>query len=628
MRLTSITINNFKGIKQTRIDLIPRGANIYTLIGLNESGKTTILEAISTFNIKKDETGALYGVNIEDVKPTAYVPKSLKSNFTGEITITVEVEFEGLDKQQLVEWVRTKTKWKIANSSIPDRVTITRGNKFENSDLKSKIYTIGGFNVKATPPGGAQIEPIKTTSGVWDKGTDFIVDRFPEILYFPTFIFNQPEKIVLNPSANEKPINRLYREILGSVASSLDRPLDLQKHVVDRILGNADTQEKVLSFFMLPSDKQQQIEASLNEISAHITQTVFGSWTKIFGGDFSEREIVLKLGVQNINEAQEVYIQFAIKDRKSTYDIAERSLGFRWFFSFLLFTIYRKSNAGKSTLFLLDEPASNLHARAQMQLLENLSKIAENGNQIIYSTHSHYLINPEWLDQAYIISNRAIDYENVDDSKLSFNSGETLITAEKYRSFVGKNPDKINYFQPVLDTLDVVPSKLDLTRKSVLMEGKGDYFILEYGRRVLMGSNSDIHVVPTRGATGMDELIGLFLGWGIPFLVCLDDDKEGRLAQKKYIESWGLSKSQIWTLKDIDDQLANKEISGILDNEDLELIQTYFSLEKKPSKSQIQLFFSENLAKKQKLPMSASYSQTVSKFEVKLAEALKSIGTI
>ncbi|HWI90452.1 MAG TPA: AAA family ATPase [Flavisolibacter sp.] len=383
MRITSITIQNFKGIKHTKIELIPTGANIYTLIGLNESGKTTILEAISTFNINKDETGALYGVNIDDVKPTSYVPKGLKSNFTGEITVQVEIEFDTLDKQKLAEWVKKKTKWKLINSSIPNKVNITRGYKFENSDFKSKIYTIGGFNVKATLIGNTKIETIPSTHLVWDKGTDFIVDRFPEILYFPTFIFNQPEKIVLNPTTDEKPINRLYREILGNVASSLDRPLDIHKHIVDRILGTPSGSEKVLSFFMLPADKQQQIEASLNEISAHITQTVFGSWTKIFGGDFSEREIVLKLGVQNNNDQQEVYIQFAIKDRKSTYDIAERSLGFRWFFSFLLFTFYRKSNAGKSTLFLLDEPASNLHARAQMQLLDNLSKIAINGNQIL-----------------------------------------------------------------------------------------------------------------------------------------------------------------------------------------------------------------------------------------------------
>ncbi|HWI90453.1 MAG TPA: TOPRIM nucleotidyl transferase/hydrolase domain-containing protein [Flavisolibacter sp.] len=213
----------------------------------------------------------------------------------------------------------------------------------------------------------------------------------------------------------------------------------------------------------------------------------------------------------------------------------------------------------------------------------------------------------------------------MDDSKGANNTGETLITAEKYRNFVGKNPDKVTYFQPVLDTLDVVPSKLDLTRKSVLVEGKGDYFILEYGRRVLLNSNSDFYVVPTRGATGMDELIGLFLGWGIPFLICLDDDKEGRAAQKKYIESWGLPRSKVWTLADIADQLINKEVSGFLDKSDLEIIKSHFNLDKGPTKSQIQLFFSENLAKKQELSMSEFYVELLSQFEAKTRQALNEI---
>lgn len=249
-------------------------------------------------------------------------------------------------------------------------------------------------------------------------------NTLPEIIYFPTFIFNQPEKIVLNPAANEKPINKLYREVVDNIASSLKRPLDVKKHIVERILGNDLTPAKVDSFFMLAPDKQQQIEASLNEMSSHITQTVFSSWTKIFGGDFSGREIILKPGVQTNNEKQEVYLQFAIKDGKSVYDITERSLGFRWFFTFLLFTFYRVKTPERSTLFLLDEPASNLHAKAQMQLLDNLSKIATNGNKILYSTHSHYLINPSWLDQAYIVSNKAIDYDNIDEGNKSINGGE------------------------------------------------------------------------------------------------------------------------------------------------------------------------------------------------------------
>lgn len=173
----------------------------------------------------------------------------------------------------------------------------------------------------------------------------------------------------------------------------------------------------------------------------------------------------------------------------------------------------------------------------------------------------------------------------------------------------------MTYFQPVLDKLDVIPSKLDLTRKSIFVEGKGDYLILEYGRRIMLNSSSDVHVVPTRGATGMDELIGLFTGWGIPFIICLNDDKEGKAAQRKYIESWCLSEDKVWTLRKISEDLKDKEISGFLEPTDFELIKSYFGLSKSPTKSQIQLFFSEHLAKKSKIEMSAKFIERVQLFE-------------
>lgn len=91
----------------------------------------------------------------------------------------------------------------------------------------------------------------------------------------------------------------------------------------------------------------------------------------------------------------------------------------------------------------------------------------------------------------------------------------------------------------MLDKLNVVPSKLDAIKPAVLVEGKGDYIILEYGRRLILKSESAYAILPTRGATGMDELIGLHIGWGSRFAICLDGDKEGIKASNRYRENWG-----------------------------------------------------------------------------------------
>ncbi len=103
------------------------------------------------------------------------------------------------------------------------------------------------------------------------------------------------------------------------------------------------------------------------------------------------------------------YVELKIRQGSDDYSINDRSLGFRWFFSFLIFTAFRRQRSSESgeTLFLLDEPASNLHQSSQQKLLQNIESIFSNC-KLIYSTHSHHLIEPKWLSGAYIIRNEAI----------------------------------------------------------------------------------------------------------------------------------------------------------------------------------------------------------------------------
>jgi AAA15 family ATPase/GTPase len=58
MRYRGFEIKNFKGIKHVCLDLSDAPAsNIHLLVGLNESGKTTILEALSFFYDNITEPG-------------------------------------------------------------------------------------------------------------------------------------------------------------------------------------------------------------------------------------------------------------------------------------------------------------------------------------------------------------------------------------------------------------------------------------------------------------------------------------------------------------------------------------------------------------------------------------------
>lgn len=52
-----------------------------------------------------------------------------------------------------------------------------------------------------------------------------------------------------------------------------------------------------------------------------------------------------------------------------------------------------KLEEDETTIYLLDEPDTHLHVRAQIELLETLQGFSDNGDQVILTTHSPFLIN-------------------------------------------------------------------------------------------------------------------------------------------------------------------------------------------------------------------------------------------
>ncbi len=115
---------------------------------------------------------------------------------------------------------------------------------------------------------------------------------------------------------------------------------------------------------------------------------------KIFGEDTRGKEVIITYetvqgekiddkGLRTPTEEHDVYAKFQIRDRTRRFNVNDRSLGFRWFFAFMLFTQFRVARSGsRPLLFLFDEPASNLHAAAQQKLIDLLSR---NSSQRAYT---------------------------------------------------------------------------------------------------------------------------------------------------------------------------------------------------------------------------------------------------
>ncbi len=82
---------------------------------------------------------------------------------------------------------------------------------------------------------------------------------------------------------------------------------------------------------------------------------------------------------------------------RATVNFDERSTGFIWFFSFLVWFSQIKKNYGENIFVLLDEPGLTLHGTAQKDLLNYINERLRPNHQVIFTTHSPFMIDNEHI---------------------------------------------------------------------------------------------------------------------------------------------------------------------------------------------------------------------------------------
>lgn len=597
MRYTAFSFRNFKGIGQMSLHL---DGEVTTLIGLNESGKTTILEAIFCFTYGAENLDVL-DPNMASLRdPERWIPISLRANFNDTISISASVELSELDQKGLRKHMLTQAGLHL--SAVPKSLTITENYIFENSrhSRSSKTWSLSISGTK-----GRQRKPrgFSGDTPEWQTAVAFLKTQLPSIWYFPNFLFELPERFVLNAagaevSSEEQDKSAFYRSTFVQILDQLGYGANLDTHVVERLQSDDRADQRSLRSILL-------------DMGRIITKTVFEGWNRIFGRPPAAQEVELEA---DTGEDGTAFLELKIKGPDGYYDLSERSLGFRWFFMFLLMTTYRRSSDnGRPAMFLLDEPASNLHSSAQAELLKSFENLAKSCH-LVYTTHSHHLINLRWLDNAYVVKNEALDGFSLEDYFSERVAVRTSISATKYRKFVASHPDQTSYFQPVLDLLDYRPSALEPVPAVVLVEGKTDFYLLKYLTEVAK-LESTLRLVPGGGAGSLDSLIRLHIGWGKTFLILLDGDAEGRKQKTRYEAVFGpLVTDRCLLLPEILGDSGVKEAEDILSEADrVAIIESIFPRESERPRRKKALGMSivELYARRMSVPLS---EMTIARF--------------
>ena len=174
--------------------------------------------------------------------------------------------------------------------------------------------------------------------------------------------------------------------------------------------------------------RKARLEAAANAL----TDEVFEFWSQ-------NEDLQVELDIDFVDKEsdptqREPFLKIRIRNNQHrvTLDFAERSVGFVWFFSFLaFFSEYR--NSDEPLLLLLDEPGLNLHAAAQEDLLRFIEERLAVDHQVIYSTHSPFMIQANHLERVRLIEDRKGEGTRVREDALG-SQDETQFSRSTLRS--------------------------------------------------------------------------------------------------------------------------------------------------------------------------------------------------
>lgn len=138
--------------------------------------------------------------------------------------------------------------------------------------------------------------------------------------------------------------------------------------------------------------ERRRYEATLNEKINDYVQSVWQDYDQKFKISLEQERILVQFYDPNCDSSA------------SFYEMQERSQGCQTFISFLL-TIGAEAKQGviRDTVLLLDEPESHLHPSGVRFMLQELIKAANNGNKVVFATHSIFMIDRDCYDRHVIV---------------------------------------------------------------------------------------------------------------------------------------------------------------------------------------------------------------------------------
>jgi len=569
MLLTNVMIHKYKSfVSDQSIDV---NEDVTILVGMNESGKTAALESIAKTNyFQADEDFQFNLTHDYPRKEKKKIDKSGKD--PSAVTCTYKLstdEIQNLSEEfgekvlendefsvsyrygaKAASWngpktntrnlIREKLKQlKIHSESLEGRLLEAKTSQ-DFSEIRSSYKEekyLAGLN---------ELAKYFENKWGWDDPVREFVARtiikplIPKFLYYDEY-FSLPSRISIEKLKNG--------QLDGSEFKTAQALIDL---------ADIDIVE------LVEADEFEDFIAELEATEAIISEELFKYWKSntnlqiTFQLDKIERSTPPKG-----NSIVEHVLDIRVKSKGVSLPLKNRSKGFNWFFSFLVWFKRIQEDPNTKYVLLLDEPGLNLHASAQADLLEFIEDLSEE-YQIIYSTHSPFMIPPHQLNRVRTI------VEKSDGSVVSTGIQE-------------KDPNTLFPLQAALG-YDIAQN-LFVSKNNLLIEGVSDLIFLTALSSILesdgrQGKRDDVTLVPTGGLDKVGTFISLLRGSQLNIACLLDSPTSGKGTQKlnDLVAGKVINKSKIKYFDEFVETHNKADIEDLFEkSEYLELFNSAFS---------------------------------------------------
>ena len=555
MKLRKVEILKYKSYTEKQDFEVEEDITI--LVGMNESGKTAALEAIAKTNYFQDDDD--FKFNITHDYPRREKKKMEKSDVKPDaIVCTYEIEEElvKLIEEELgIETLKTNffdcTK-KYSSGSRWSSMPIDH-NKFaefhtSNLGIASKSLNeklakvqseeelnqlIENFEENKYKEGLASLKKFYENKWGWSSDAlseyvarVFLKPNLPKFLYYDEY-FALPSRISI-----EKLENKALDDSEQKTAKAL---FDL---------AEIDTSE------LIQSNDFEDFIAELEATEAIISEELFKYWK-------TNKNLGITFQIDSVKDSQnrviEHVLDIRVKNKGVSLPLKNRSKGFNWFFSFLVWFKKIQEDADSQYVLLLDEPGLNLHASAQADLLRFLEDLSGD-YQIIYTTHSPFMIPSNSLERVRTV----------------FEEEKTSVISNSVQE---KDPNTLFPLQAALG-YDIAQN-LFVSKKNLLVEGVSDLIILTALSGLLeslgrQGLRDDITIVPTGGLEKVATFISLLRGSQLEIVCLLDsyNDVKARVKMESLISEKIIHQSKVRFFHEFIDTYDKADLEDLFEKKD------------------------------------------------------------